>query len=172
MGRLAVVAERLAMVGEIDDQRVAAHASASSASSSRATCASAYITSPAYGVGAFRAVLRGRLVRPVRIVQVHPEVERALAARGCRSHASAASTTGRRAVDIGESPALEPRIVEQIVVRLVPLADAPARMEHVGRHEARGRVAAARKRSASVVASFPTRNRRCRAPRGAEGRGP
>ena len=74
---------------------------------------------------------------------MHPEVERVLGAlrlpqpRQRGIHDRAGGT-----LDIGQRAALEPRVVERIVVGLVALADAPPRMEHVRRHEARGLVAA------------------------------
>ena len=47
VGRLAVLVNRLAVIGGVHDHGVAAELNASSASSKRATWASAYITSPA-----------------------------------------------------------------------------------------------------------------------------
>ena len=88
------------------------------------------------------AVLVSRHVRVVRIVEVHPEVERVLGAPWLPK-------PGKRRIhdwlrgpfDVGEGAAREPCIVEGVVVGLVPLTQAPAGMEHIGRDECRGPVA-------------------------------
>ena len=83
-----------------------------------------------------------RFVRKMRVVEMNPEVKRALGAprlpQPCDGRVDDRS---RRPLDVRERAALEARVVEQVVVHLVALADAPTGMENVGRDERCGPVA-------------------------------
>ena len=142
MGRLAVVAQRLAVIGEVHDHGVATQSQRVERRQKPRDLGIGVHDLAGVGGRRAAAVIVRRHVRVVRIVEVNPEVERALGAPWLpqpgdrRLH-----YRFRGSFDVGKGAALEPGIVEGVVVGLVTLTNAPAGMEHVGRDEPSGPVA-------------------------------
>ncbi len=142
MGRLAVLAERLAVVGRVHHCGVASKVERVQPFQQPQNLGVGVHDLARVGAGGALAVLGGRTVRLVRIVQMDPQVERTLAAvRLPEPRQRGVHRRARGALDGCQIPVLDSRVVERVVVGLMPLADAPARMEDIGRDEPRGVIA-------------------------------
>ena len=126
MRRLAVLAERLAVVGEVDDQRVATEAERIERVQQPRCLRVGVHDLSGVGAGRLAAVLLRWRVGLVRVVEVHPQIERALGALRLPQPRQRGIHDGARGTfDVGQRAALEPCVVERIVVGLVTLTDAP-----------------------------------------------
>ena len=142
VSRLAVLAQRLAVVGEVGDQGVAAQAPRVERLEQPLDLRVGVHHLAGVGRGCPAVILVRRRVGLVRIEEVDPEVEGASAAsRLAEPGEGVVHDLSRRPLEVGEVAALEPRVVEGIVVGLVALGEAPSRVNDVGADESRGPVA-------------------------------
>jgi hypothetical protein len=141
--RLSVLAERLAVIGDVEDDGVAPPARAVERREEASDLGVGVGDLAGIGRRSPAAILLGRRVRLVRIVQVDPQVERMAATpRRAEPRERSVHDAAARPLDIGEVAALEARVIERVVVGLMALGEAPPRGEHVGADEGRGVVAA------------------------------
>jgi hypothetical protein len=142
VGGLAVIAERFAVVGEIDDQGALAQALRVERVEQPRDLRVGVQHLTGVGSGCPAPELVRRRVRLVRIVEMHPQVEGPVtAALPAEPVQGAVHDKSRRPLDLGETAPLDLGVVEGVVVGLVTLGQAPSRGEDVGADDRRGLVA-------------------------------